>query len=59
MNYATPLIMGSPWWLPSLDTLSSTATKLVPVATLIWILFQFGLKAYDVWKHRGKPEQEE
>ncbi len=59
LNYAAPVIMGSPWWLPPLDTISTYATKIIPIATLAWIIFQFGLKAYDVWKHKGEVKDKE
>lgn len=58
LNIAAPVLAGSPWWFPSLDRLSTIASELVPIATLCWVLFQFGLKVYDVWKHGTKEEKE-
>lgn len=31
----------SPWWLPSLASISQTAALLLPIAGLLWIFVQF------------------
>lgn len=40
----------SPWWLPSLNDVSQTAAALLPIAGLLWILFQF------YWRISGRDK---
>jgi hypothetical protein len=36
--------VASPWWLPSLQSISETAALLVPIAGLCWLCLQIVLK---------------
>jgi hypothetical protein len=36
--------MGSPWWLPSLQSVSDTAALMLPILGVLWLLVQIGLK---------------
>lgn len=40
------LAIVSPWWLPSLDTVSSKAALLLPIAGLIWLAVQIWAKIF-------------
>jgi hypothetical protein len=37
----------SPFWLPSLHTVSSAAAEVLPIIGVAWLLLQIGLKLYD------------
>lgn len=39
--------VASPWWLPSLTTISEVAGLLLPVAGLAWICVQIVMKLRD------------
>ena len=59
LNYAAPIILGSPWWLPSLHDVSIFAAELVPILTLAWVVIQIGIKAYDRYKlYKSKKKED-
>jgi hypothetical protein len=48
--------VASPWWLPSLQTISDTAALWLPIMGVAWLLVQISVKLYGVWKNReAKP----
>jgi hypothetical protein len=55
-NYAAVGFSASHWWLPSLNHLSEIAADLLPIAGLVWLLFQFALKVYDRWVLHQKDD---
>jgi hypothetical protein len=42
----------SPWWLPWLKEFSDIAGYLVPVAGLIWLIVQIGVKIHTTYWRR-------
>jgi len=44
--------VASPWWLPSLQTVSDAAALWLPILGVAWLLVQIGVKLYGAWKKR-------
>jgi hypothetical protein len=42
----------SPWWLPSLATVSETAGLMLPVAGLVWLVVQIAAKITTTWRKK-------
>ncbi len=41
----------SPWWLPALHDVSSIAALLLPIAGVVWLAVQIGVKIHTTyWK---------
>lgn len=45
-NTAALGAVGSPWWLPSLQTVSDSAALVLPILGVTWLLVQIGAKLY-------------
>jgi hypothetical protein len=47
--------VASPFWLPSLQTVSEAAATLAPIVGLVWLIVQIMSKVYDTFfKERPK-----
>ena len=46
-NTIAATAVASPWWLPSLANISETASALLPVAGVVWIVVQIIVKIID------------
>jgi hypothetical protein len=42
--------VASPWWLPSLQTISDTAALVLPILGVLWLIVQISVKLCGVWK---------
>lgn len=42
----------SPWWLPSLQSVSDTAAMVLPILGVTWLLVQIGAKLYSTYRQR-------
>lgn len=41
----------SPWWLPALHSWSESAAQILPIAGVIWLAVQIGVKLHTTyWK---------
>lgn len=46
----------SPWWLPSLHTVSQTATEILPILGVLWLVVRTATTLYTTFK-RKPPSQ--
>ena len=50
-NTGAVAAIASPWWLPTLHTISDVAALALPIMGVIWLSVQIVVKIYQV-KHR-------